>query len=305
MFPTHPLTGFSAHHMNRHCRTNVKTVTMDAQRDVKPFSSIAMAGIERCLHGASSRAMALPLGHGGLRGAVGMQPHSQAPACVLNRASSDLSEGGGDRGYHGEELESTSARRPCSAPRIFRNFWSAGDYDAEAGRSTRQPSTSLCRSPFLPSILFVLDNMPITFAPIAGVQNRMCVHPKFLHSNATSHKWPFGGKPLRSFSLLSEFNLKPFCCTAFLHFRCLTAAVAELLDNAVDEVIQQTHCLLARLIIQDWIIDWVLFDETDSNWWCYSNKGGQSHWPPEWITSFTCSRFWLLSHTLILFPLYL
>ncbi|KAM3333119.1 hypothetical protein ACQJBY_028308 [Aegilops geniculata] len=33
----------------------------------------------------------------------------------------------------------------------------------------------------------------------------MCVHPKFLHSNATSHKWPFG-------------------------------AVAELLDNAVDEI---------------------------------------------------------------------
>ncbi|KAJ1285814.1 hypothetical protein BS78_03G306400 [Paspalum vaginatum] len=33
----------------------------------------------------------------------------------------------------------------------------------------------------------------------------MCVHPEFLHSNATSHKWPFG-------------------------------AVAELLDNAVDEI---------------------------------------------------------------------
>uniref|UniRef100_A0A0D3HLJ2 Morc S5 domain-containing protein n=1 Tax=Oryza barthii TaxID=65489 RepID=A0A0D3HLJ2_9ORYZ len=37
------------------------------------------------------------------------------------------------------------------------------------------------------------------------LENRMCVHPKFLHSNATSHKWPFG-------------------------------AVAELLDNAVDEI---------------------------------------------------------------------
>nr|XP_018686962.1 PREDICTED: protein MICRORCHIDIA 6-like isoform X4 [Musa acuminata subsp. malaccensis] len=36
-------------------------------------------------------------------------------------------------------------------------------------------------------------------------QNRLCVHPKFLHSNATSHKWVFG-------------------------------AIAELLDNAVDEI---------------------------------------------------------------------
>ncbi|CAL9172369.1 unnamed protein product [Musa hybrid cultivar] len=36
-------------------------------------------------------------------------------------------------------------------------------------------------------------------------QNRLCVHPKFLHSNATSHKWVFG-------------------------------AIAELLDNVVDEI---------------------------------------------------------------------
>ncbi|XP_066373215.1 protein MICRORCHIDIA 6-like [Miscanthus floridulus] len=40
---------------------------------------------------------------------------------------------------------------------------------------------------------------------LEGVQNRMCIHPEFLHSNATSHKWPF-------------------------------TAVAELLDNAVDEI---------------------------------------------------------------------
>lgn len=28
---------------------------------------------------------------------------------------------------------------------------------------------------------------------LTDVQNRLCVHPKFLHSNATSHKWAFGG----------------------------------------------------------------------------------------------------------------
>jgi hypothetical protein len=89
---------------------------------------------------------------------------------------------------------------------------------------------------FLSSILFVLNRLPLTLAPFAGVQNRMCVHPKFLHSNATSHKWPFGGKLLCSFRLVSGVRSKRLSCTAFLHFLCLIAAVAELLDNAVDEV---------------------------------------------------------------------
>ncbi|KAK3162200.1 hypothetical protein QOZ80_1BG0086680 [Eleusine coracana subsp. coracana] len=151
----------------------MRKVSMDAQRDVKPFSVVAMAGMEGGLHGANtSLSMALQLGCGDTRGPP---PHLQA-ACVLNRASSDLSEVGGDMSYHDEGLKHISAPS-CSAPRTCRNFWSAGDYDVEAGLSTRQ---------------------------LQSVQNRMCVHPKFLHSNATSHKWPFG-------------------------------AVAELLDNAVDE----------------------------------------------------------------------
>ncbi|CAN6201577.1 unnamed protein product [Urochloa humidicola] len=44
-----------------------------------------------------------------------------------------------------------------------------------------------------------------TQAAINNSQNRLRIHPKFLHSNATSHKWAFG-------------------------------AIAELLDNAMDEV---------------------------------------------------------------------
>jgi hypothetical protein len=135
--------------MHRNGRTEVMTFSMDAQRDVKPFfPSTATAGIERGdLDGASpSHATALLLGCGGARGAVGVQPQQQA-ACILNRASSDLSGGDGDRSCLEEGLESTSARRPCSVPRICRNFWSAGDYDAAAGRSRRQPqSTSLCTS---------------------------------------------------------------------------------------------------------------------------------------------------------------
>lgn len=46
---------------------------------------------------------------------------------------------------------------------------------------------------------------PSSFAPVPGELEHARVHPKFLHSNATSHEWAFG-------------------------------AIAELLDNAVDEI---------------------------------------------------------------------
>ncbi|KAH0435246.1 hypothetical protein IEQ34_026656 [Dendrobium chrysotoxum] len=64
-----------------------------------------------------------------------------------------------------------SYRPPC------RQFWKSGDY--ELGNS--------------------IESLP------RNGKNRLRIHPKFLHSNATSHKWAFG-------------------------------AIAELLDNAVDEV---------------------------------------------------------------------
>lgn len=44
------------------------------------------------------------------------------------------------------------------------------------------------------------------------------VHPRFLHSNATSHKWALG-------------------------------AFAELLDNALDEVLQILYSLLSLLLL--------------------------------------------------------
>ncbi|KAL3529472.1 hypothetical protein ACH5RR_008794 [Cinchona calisaya] len=63
----------------------------------------------------------------------------------------------------------------CSAP-LCRQFWKAGNYDdGLSSKHSIQKGTSYLH-----------------------------VHPKFLHSNATSHKWPFG-------------------------------AIAELVDNAVDE----------------------------------------------------------------------
>jgi len=59
----------------------------------------------------------------------------------------------------------------------FHQFWRAGDYDVQ---STQKRT-------------------------ITGGMDHVRVHPKFLHSNATSHKWAFG-------------------------------AIAELLDNAIDEI---------------------------------------------------------------------
>lgn len=65
----------------------------------------------------------------------------------------------------------------CKQKLDHRSFWKAGDYDVG----------------------------PSKFVPVQGELEHARVHPKFLHSNATSHKWAFG-------------------------------AIAELLDNAIDEI---------------------------------------------------------------------
>ncbi|KAJ9683403.1 hypothetical protein PVL29_019125 [Vitis rotundifolia] len=75
-----------------------------------------------------------------------------------------------------DESSLFSATVVCPAP-VCRQFWKAGNYDIGHGaKATSQ-----------------------------NVKNHLCVHPMFLHSNATSHKWAFG-------------------------------AIAELLDNAFDEI---------------------------------------------------------------------
>ncbi|CAH8391097.1 unnamed protein product [Eruca vesicaria subsp. sativa] len=75
-----------------------------------------------------------------------------------------------------EEAGVTSSSTICPAP-VCRQFWKAGSYNDELSSKSQQPTG----------------------------KNYLHVHPMFLHSNATSHKWAFG-------------------------------AVAELLDNAVDEI---------------------------------------------------------------------
>ncbi|KAK2990451.1 hypothetical protein RJ640_011199 [Escallonia rubra] len=105
------------------------------------------------------------------------------PANVVDIASSDDEGGTG-----AEKRNSTPPNRPQSQSRPqanssiaktleSRSFWKAGAYDIG----------------------------PTTSAPAQGQLEHARVHPKFLHSNATSHKWAFG-------------------------------AIAELLDNSVDEV---------------------------------------------------------------------
>ncbi|KAA8542281.1 hypothetical protein F0562_023583 [Nyssa sinensis] len=78
---------------------------------------------------------------------------------------------------HSKRQDSEENRSPNALTPLCRQFWKAGQYDdGLASKSTFQNS-----------------------------KNYIHIHPKFLHSNATSHKWAFG-------------------------------AIAELLDNAIDEI---------------------------------------------------------------------
>ncbi|XAR50204.1 hypothetical protein NMG60_11004469 [Bertholletia excelsa] len=99
-----------------------------------------------------------------------------------NRSPNCLSTAQSGTGILDQQLSSIDDTSPrptspiCSAP-ICRQFWRAGDYDEGlASKSILKAGGSYLH-----------------------------IHPKFLHSNATSHKWAFG-------------------------------AIAELLDNAVDEI---------------------------------------------------------------------
>lgn len=95
-----------------------------------------------------------------------------------NRSSNPVSTGksGSSILESSADATSLSGSPVCPAP-ICRQFWKAGNYDDVFSSISR----------------------------VQNSQNYLHVHPKFLHSNATSHKWAFG-------------------------------AIAELVDNAIDEV---------------------------------------------------------------------
>eukprot|EP01018_Ginkgo_biloba_P034568 Gb_41838 [translate_table: standard] len=88
---------------------------------------------------------------------------------------------------------------------VCRQFWKAGDYEVRStAKRIIQSITSLYYMPTF--IMLSITSLFLTYvqSSVDGMDH-VRVHPKFLHSNATSHKWALG-------------------------------AIAELLDNAVDEV---------------------------------------------------------------------
>ncbi|KAI5077521.1 hypothetical protein GOP47_0007345 [Adiantum capillus-veneris] len=106
-----------------------------------------------------------------LRGALPPLPSSIPPSHYMINVPTSAA--------HLQEMSANNTLSANNHPRGCRQFWKAGDYDGD-----RSAAPSKC---------------------IPGGIDHVRVHPKFLHSNATSHKWALG-------------------------------AVAELLDNAVDEV---------------------------------------------------------------------
>lgn len=117
-------------------------------------------------------------------------------------------------------LSSTS--HLCPAP-ICRQFWKAGNYSERAKTKVSIQSTKLWI--IFPSISFyifsslleryilalvlacVRMDVLIFFAIVLLLclstdgNNYLHVHPMFLHSNATSHKWAFGGRCSQYFPL--------------------------------------------------------------------------------------------------------
>lgn len=102
-------------------------------------------------------------------------------------------------------------------------------------------------------MLFVLITERNCFFYFTDQLEHARVHPKFLHSNATSHKWAFGGKFAchkkreRNCRCLNsrikllllvylELELIRLFFLFGLIFIVVFPAIAELLDNAVDEV---------------------------------------------------------------------
>ncbi|CAH1419169.1 unnamed protein product [Lactuca virosa] len=96
----------------------------------------------------------------------------QSGTCILDHEKS-----------HVDDTSPCSTSSTCAAP-ICRQFWKAGAYNE--------------------------DLTPVTKTHAGS--SYLHIHPKFLHSNATSHKWAFG-------------------------------AIAELLDNAVDEIQKGATCV--------------------------------------------------------------
>jgi hypothetical protein len=59
----------------------------------------------------------------------------------------------------------------------------------------------MCVTVFVLFLLFIESTL--FYALVADLRNHLHVHPVFLHSNATSHKWIFGGMWIYMFHLIN------------------------------------------------------------------------------------------------------
>ena len=79
---------------------------------------------------------------------------------------------------------------------LCRRFWQAGNYDDHPPKRRRIKQGTWTREPFV--LWFSSNEYPkqfLTKCPMfaTGALEPARVHPKFLHSNATSHTWALGG----------------------------------------------------------------------------------------------------------------
>lgn len=143
----------------------------DTQRDVSHHTAALMRQESETMHGKGNVVQCTTTLH--MQEFVAAGDYTKETVQLRNSAEATLSlsgtqETGRMTGFLNTSHASTAAPFP-------RQFWKAGEYGLSSQVS------------------------------IKIGQNRLRIHPRFLHSNATSHKWPFG-------------------------------AIAELLDNAIDEV---------------------------------------------------------------------
>lgn len=182
---------------------------------VKPERGTMLQNMSPRSHG--SKGYPLPQDSEENRGSVG-QSAGQSSTSVVDQVRSPADDAG-----------VTSSSTICPAP-VCRQFWKAGNYNDELSSKSQQPSMQyfyhlLCLTLCLDELVFLfggytvlsntrhsarihhflcLDSKVFLFRSFllmvldicfADGKNYLHVHPMFLHSNATSHKWAFGGMP--------------------------------------------------------------------------------------------------------------
>lgn len=121
---------------------------------------------------------------------------------VVEIASSDDEGGVGVERRSNQQVQTdqvgqqTVVPLPPAEPPLSRSFWKAGAYDNTPSKLTPAPGfiSSLFSNQYLYHMLFVLIIEWSCLFYFTDQLEHARVHPKFLHSNATSHKWAFGGK---------------------------------------------------------------------------------------------------------------